>query len=279
MYLRPTRGRHVAGFTLVELLVVIGIIALLISMLLPALNKAREAAKRANCLSNLRQIHQAFAIYAVHHRDFAPLGCRDGGDPDSPGPVYQFNYDIWRANSIKGLYQGFGILIPAKLLQQPQVLYCPSDTSLFFQYDTLENPWKVGVVAAGTGTRSAYGSRPLVTGSVLYTDTKSIGWFFPGGAATVTDPYFPVPRNDTTPKQHGLPKLSKMKNTAILSDIFRQPAYLQTRHKQGINVLYAHGGAKWVHRSTFESPLRLIGGFSTAWNNRQEDIWRILDQQ
>jgi len=56
------------AFTLVELLVVISIIALLIAMLLPALSRARESAKRVNCMSNLRQCGVALYLWAQDHR-------------------------------------------------------------------------------------------------------------------------------------------------------------------------------------------------------------------
>ena len=60
------------GFTLVELLVVIGIIALLISILLPALNKAREHANTIKCASNLHSIAQGFYIYLANNKDTFP---------------------------------------------------------------------------------------------------------------------------------------------------------------------------------------------------------------
>ena len=75
------RARRRGAFTLVELLVVIGIIALLISILLPSLNSARRSAKSVVCLSNLRQIGTGLVLYAEGNKGTLPFGFWDGATP------------------------------------------------------------------------------------------------------------------------------------------------------------------------------------------------------
>ena len=72
--------RSNGGFTLVELLVVIGIIALLISILLPALNRVKDQANRIKCMNNLRDIMHAITMYAAENKNYLPY-CNWAGTP------------------------------------------------------------------------------------------------------------------------------------------------------------------------------------------------------
>lgn len=110
------------AFTLVELLVVIGIIAMLISILLPALNKARSAANKVACASNMRQIGHAFTLYQNAYKGVMP-----GTDPNHPNAVaYGYSYGPDFAGML--LYEGyFGDYAGVAGTGAARIFRCPDD--------------------------------------------------------------------------------------------------------------------------------------------------------
>jgi prepilin-type N-terminal cleavage/methylation domain-containing protein len=127
-------SRRTKGFTLVELLVVIGIIALLISILLPALSKARESANRTKCLSNIRQITMGFYSYCQANKGSFPFVGANSYVEDWIWwhPTTQINDPVtgnvasYPGGAINYLPEG-GIAPYLNLSKNPGVLVCPSD--------------------------------------------------------------------------------------------------------------------------------------------------------
>ena len=128
---RSRSGKAHAGFTLVELLVVIGIIAILISLLLPALNKVRKLAIRTQCASNMRQCYYSLSMYANDNSGrFPTLGItlQNGGY----APNYWFE-GVDAVNSILDL--GASYILKVYCANNPAIMYCPAWSQNTVYYD------------------------------------------------------------------------------------------------------------------------------------------------
>jgi len=242
--------KKLKAFTLVELLVVIGIIALLIGILLPTLGKAREASKRAACLSGIRELGNALRLYATQYKDQIPIGYMD---------QHQFSVFVNLNNTNGTKVSLLGLLAMSKLTQNPRAFYCPSNTDPQFMYNTPENPWPAfdkypndpRFTTPGLGhTRVSYNLRPVAcwpSSSKPTTDTNDRRYWVPclgpdWNTSTTANAVFAFPR------------LYKMKNSAIICDLIVSHFDVLRTHKIGINVLYANGSGQFIPTSSFSTP-------------------------
>ncbi len=150
-----------AGFTLIELLVVVAIIAMLIAVLMPGLQKAREAAVRVHCASNLRQLGVGVIGYAMESHGELPPAYRSASNFTT----------YWLRFESDGLVN-LGVLIP-QFDASPRLFYCPSQSAqsdCVLGYDAAGNRWDA------TKVRSSYPARFLMTGGVAMPAGQRVRW-------------------------------------------------------------------------------------------------------
>lgn len=249
------RGR---AFTLVELLVVIGIIAILVSILIPALGKARRQAQVTACSSNLRQLGLAFRFYASTYNDNCPIGIGQAHEK-------QFSYIVsWDSGGGAPRFfpLGMGALANAKLLKEPRSFYCPAESDPQFLFDNRD----VGISGNSGNLWHFYKDppQPDVIGPgrnhcrIGYMSRPAAQW-----VTTATGNPLPLlePAN-IVPVKRGYPKFGRLKRKAIAADLFRGPMDVERVHKTSINVLYADGSVQNVPRKALE---KFNGAAGVQW--------------
>ena len=239
------------AFTLVELLVVIGIIAVLVSLLLPTLASARRASQRAVCLSNLRQIGQAIIMYANQYKGYYP-----------PEPNYAScsgNFVVYVSPSTivgrptYGQNQGWigpGHLVLTGFVKDPRFFYCPAQEFEVYPRDWPSDPMlqkRIGYTyrIVGEASQPAEGINDAVV-----KDFKRWGLSYPKGIRCLTAD-LAGPLNTVAPWPHIKP--------------------------YGINAGYTDGHAEFVQCSKhdYETALRV----QYLFNQRYADLYQFLTMQ
>jgi prepilin-type N-terminal cleavage/methylation domain-containing protein len=275
------------GFTLVELLVVIGIIAILIGILLPALRRARESAQKAACLSNLHQI----GIYLQHYQNTfkgkLPI-YTIGGTAYLNYFIYATPYD----------YTGLGLMCPAGIAPKlnsgdGRIFYCPTAQTIYtandFNYVNpanpgASNPW-FALPGQGYNTRMTYSLRPEYwANDAPYTvafpfrrwdmikTTTSTNVYLINGSTTNPQPCFPTARSFTNGTASG-----------IVMDLNSSQVNRAVGHRGAVNVLYANWSAKTVPSEYIKKWLdKLLADETSNINGKPArrdhfDLWLELD--
>jgi len=254
------------AFTLIELLVVIAIIAILAAILFPVFARARENARRASCMSNLKQIGLGIMMYVQDYDETYPLAATVSYEVPPDGLWYQ-NTLISPPN-ISWFWQQ--LIYP--YTKSDQLYVCPSAPITNHPYSGQygannqvlqpSTPLKLAAVASPATIYLAMDSGMYdiyITSSTDYVTSPSGNfWYIPGtekytGCPTGCNPTYPLTGN-------------------VLADYTSDG-----RHFDGNNVIFADGHVKWVKTETiFNEAVKFkTGGYSastiSAWNPKADN--------
>ena len=243
---KPCLQRRSDGFTLIELLVVIAIIAILASILFPVFARARENARRASCMSNLKQINLAMMMYVQDNDDTYPNYSYydNSSTPGVVAPDAEHGGE-WYPSATATYWCWENMIYP--YVKNIQVFICPSSPAAGAAYKapaSYYGPYNdhYGINASPgfipTGRWGAAGPKMTIVkapaNTYLFVETSSYvtQWGYADGPATSNNDFMP-----------GVCKLFPT-STATADDCWNG------RHFGGVNVGYADGHVKWLKAET-----------------------------
>ena len=195
--------------------------------------------KRVRRAACLNNLRQTHLAFLAYAHDF------DGAVPIGyRSGRKQFNTMIYSGTA--NYFVTFGRLYVAKLMEEPRIFYCPAETATSQSYNSVDNPWPPGI--SGANVQGGYASTPV-------TD-----WAASEFPAT-------------------LPRLDDLVRQALFADGAGLPDRVNSRHVEGVNVLFTDGGAQWVARSWFDLPLSQCTSINPAFNPQQDAIWSVFNQR
>jgi len=235
------------GFTLIELLVVVAIIAVLAAILFPVFARARENARRASCLSNLKQVGLGIMMYVQDYDEKYPMQIYYPSFSDSATPVAG-KYLQTQAGTPGAFFEigdtNSGVLdhyitwmdLVYPYVKSVQVFKCPSSTDAEYYPDYMFNG------AFGGMRKNYYGvtSSPTSMASIDRASTTVMMW-------------------ETGQESNNITYEPKYGNLGVASSITRWPN-IHKNHLEGMNMIYGDGHAKW---SSYQS-LAGLGAYDPA---------------